>query len=417
MLAGWLAAETSFTSLRPANQQSGKGGDSMQAAARTPLRRSRRPPGIELSSAALRRRFADAFQPRPWIYWSDLLASAGIGWAAFAVSCATSGAICASAMVVSVLALYRAALLIHELAHLRPGAVRGYETVWNLIVGFPLMVPSLMYVGSHGDHHKRSTYGTAADPEYEAIAHWSPLRIARSSLMMLPLPAALAFRWGVLGPLSRVVPPLRRLVVQSLSTLVINPAYRRQVPRGRMAVRWALCELGAGLYAWAGVLALATGRAPIGWAARWYAVGSGILVLNHMRTLAAHRYENLGDRLDAIGQLLDTINLRGIPGLTALAAPVGLRYHGLHHLLPALPYHNLGAVHRKLLAELPSHSPYRATEEPTLAWALRDLWLRASRNLRGHAAPHAFLSEARAAAAPERARATPRASDAGAAAR
>jgi len=389
----------------------------MQAAARTPLRPAPGP-GVALSSAALRRRFADAFRPRPAVYWFDLLASAGTGWGSFVVSCATRGAVAALALVVSTLALYRAALLIHELAHLRPGAVPGYETAWNLIVGLPLMVPSAMYVGSHADHHKRSTYGTAADPEYEVIAQWSPLRLIASTLLMLVLPAALAFRWGVLGPLSRAIPQLRRPVVEAMSTLVINPAYRRQLPDGRMASRWALCELGGALYFWAGALALATGRAPMAWGVRWYAAGCGILVLNHLRTLVAHRYENLGASLDGIGQLLDTINVRGIPGLTALAAPVGLRYHGLHHLLPALPYHSLGAVHRALLAELPGHSPYRATEERTLAGALRGLWLRAARNARarsGLARP--LLSEARAVAAPERARAIPRASDAGAASR
>jgi fatty acid desaturase len=366
----------------------------------------------------LRRRFADAFRPRPAIYWCDLAASAGTGWGAFALSCATSGLVGALALVVSTLALYRAALLIHELAHLRPGAVPGYEAAWNLVVGFPLMVPSVMYVGSHADHHKRSCYGTAADPEYEVIAQWSPLRLVASTLLMLVLPAALAFRWGVLGPLSRAIPPLRGPVVGSMSTLVINPAYRRPRPSGRLAARWALCELGGALYFWAGALALATGRAPIAWGLRWYVVGCGILVLNHLRTLVAHRYESLGERLDGIGQLLDTMNVRGIPGLTALAAPVGLRYHGLHHLLPALPYHSLGGVHRALLAELPDHSAYRATEERTLAGALRGLWLRAARNARARAGlTRPRLSEARAAATPERARAIPRASDVGAASR
>jgi len=47
--------------------------------------------------------------------------------------------------------------------------------------------------------------------------------------------------------------------------------------------------------------------------------------------------------------------------LPLLWAPVGLRYHALHHLLPNLPYHSLGAAHRRLLAQLPADSPYRAT--------------------------------------------------------
>jgi fatty acid desaturase len=50
--------------------------------------------------------------------------------------------------------------------------------------------------------------------------------------------------------------------------------------------------------------------------------------------------------------------------LSALAAPVGLRYHALHHHLPTVPYHSLGALHRRLLAELPADDPYRRTQRP-----------------------------------------------------
>ena len=38
--------------------------------------------------------------------------------------------------------------------------------------------------------------------------------------------------------------------------------------------------------------------------------------------------------------------------------PVGLRYHALHHLLPDLPYHQLGRAHRRLVTHLPSEHPY-----------------------------------------------------------
>jgi fatty acid desaturase len=61
----------------------------------------------------------------------------------------------------------------------------------------------------------------------------------------------------------------------------------------------------------------------------------------------------------------------------ALIAPVGLRYHALHHWIPSLPYHNLGRAHRLLLATLRSDAPYRATLEHGLAPAIRDLIRRA----------------------------------------
>lgn len=324
--------------------------------------------------AALRRRFADAFAARRWLYWTDLLAVAGIGWGAFAASGGSEQPLLALLLLVlATLALYRAVLFLHELAHLRTGAVPGLPLAWNVLVGLPLLVPSILYLGTHADHHRRSTYGTARDPEYEPIAHWSPLRIVASTLLMPLLPALLVVRWVVLAPLGWALPPLRRRLIRHLSTLVINPAYDRPLPRGRRARRFALEEAGAAAIGWLVIALLAEGAVEPHWIGRWYAVATGILVLNHLRTLAAHRYEHTGEPMDVTAQLLDTVNVEGVPLLTPLLAPVGLRYHGLHHLLPSLPYHSLGAVHRALLAELPAGSPYRRTVAGGLRAALREL--------------------------------------------
>ena len=338
------------------------------------------PGTLPLELPALRRRFDAARRPRPAIFWTDLAVSAGLGWTAFVVAglAPTGSARSFVALLIATLALYRAALFIHEIAHLKRGAVPGFEVVWNLVVGLPLMVPSLMYVGSHREHHDISLYGTEHDPEYEPIASWSPLRIAASFLVMLILPPLLALRWGVMGPISRLVPALRPFVVGHLSTLVINARYRRAAPQRGDARRWALEEAGGALYFWTGVVALASGMVPAHWLGQWLAVGAGILVLNHARTLAAHRYENEGERMDWHGQLCDSINMTGVPVLTTLVAPVGLRYHGLHHMMPGLPYHSLGAVHRALVAELAEDSPYRVTQTDGLLATLGGLFQRAA---------------------------------------
>src|SRR5262249_54709865 len=199
----------------------------------------------------------------------------------------------------SVFALLRAALFIHELAHLRSGELPGFEPVWNLLVGVPVAVPSLMYVGSHADHHKRTGFGTDDDPEYAPIAHWSRLRIATFVATVAFVPLLLVVRWGVLGPLSRLVPPLRRLVVARASTLIINVHYERPDPRGRAAARWAWGEAGAALAVW-----LVAGGVLAGWISlavvvQWFIVAAGILIVNQVRTLAAHGYENAGDPVDS----------------------------------------------------------------------------------------------------------------------
>ncbi|MAE93031.1 MAG: fatty acid desaturase [Deltaproteobacteria bacterium] len=332
-------------------------------------------PDAALTIASLHRDFRAHFAPRAGLYWADLLASALTGWAAFLLALRLEpfgvGALLAG--VVAVLALYRAVLFIHELTHLKRGALPGFEIAWHLLVGFPFLAPSLLYVGSHGDHHRVRLYGTERDPEYETLAEWSALRLVLSTLGLVVVPAALVLRWAVFGPISWFVPPLRRLLVARLSTLVINARYERRAPLGRQRARWAWGELGCGLVAWLAFLAWSTGVLSTIVVAQWYAVTSAILLLNQVRTLAAHRYRSGWVSGDREAEFLDSINLVQPAWLMSLLAPVGLRYHALHHLIPTLPYHSLGHVDRVLKARLPESSPYRRVEVRGLGAALGSL--------------------------------------------
>jgi len=330
---------------------------------------------LDLSYTSLRERFVDELRPKKSIYWPDMLASMSIGWSAFALALRYQAqpVVTIGFSVVAVFALYRAILFIHEITHLKRGAIPGFETAWNLTVGVPLMAPSMLYVGSHNDHHRRAVFGTAVDPEYEPIGHWTPWRVVASGLPMLFVPAVLAFRWAVLGPVSYLIPPLRRLVVERASALVLNPRYRRKPPQGPALLRWALQELGAAAYVWTLIVGAWQGWIPMSWIMQLYAITAAILLVNHVRTLAAHRYVGTGEELSREGQLLDSVNLVSESLWTKLLAPVGLRYHALHHVLPGLPYHSLGAVHRALCAELPIGSSYHRVSVASVGEGLRNL--------------------------------------------
>ncbi|HYC57914.1 MAG TPA: fatty acid desaturase [Candidatus Binatia bacterium] len=331
---------------------------------------------VEHSPAALRRRYATAFKPIPWIYWTDMLASAALGWSAFLLAHWASRFSVQWFILeaIATCALYRAVLFIHELTHLRRKAVPGFNVVWDLVLGIPLMVPSLMYIGSHGEHHRRMVFGTDDDPEYAPIASWSTGRILFSSLPILTVPGLLVVRYAILGPLSYVIRPLRPLVVGYMSTLVINPAYKRKMPEGRNRTRWYLEEAGTALVAWSITFAMVQDWMSTSWLWEWYFIASLILLMNHVRTLVAHRYHNDGQPMDLMGQYLDSVNLDSDSWFTILLAPVGLRYHALHHLLPTVPYHSLGRIHREMLSELPKSTPYRQAEHRTHQAAMRRLF-------------------------------------------
>jgi fatty acid desaturase len=301
----------------------------------------------------------DLTAPKPMIYWGDFLASTVIGYAAlFGAIFAGSSAIAIAAAIISVLALYRAGSFIHELTHIKHSAVPGFRLVWNMLIGIPLLVPSFMYEGVHNLHHARTRYGTAEDPEYLPLARMKPWTVPFFVVVSALAPVALLFRYAVFAPLSALIPPLRKIVVERYSGLVINPDFRRRMSEGELRRNWIIQESAASLWAIAILTAVAIGWIPVSAFLIALGIASGTIVLNQVRTLVAHLWDNDGEVLTVTAQFLDSVNVPPPALLPALWAPVGLRYHAIHHLLPGVPYHSLGEAHRRLSAALPSESYY-----------------------------------------------------------
>ena len=316
----------------------------------------------------------DLGEANPRIYWPDMLACVIIGYGAMVGAILVENVWAALGLAaVSVLAIYRALMFIHELSHIHRNALPGFRTAWNWLVGVPMLTPSFMYEGVHTLHHNRTRYGTKEDPEYLPLARMKWWSLPLFVLIALLAPPALLLRFAVLNPLSLVVPKLREIVWQRFSALSINPDFRRRPPEGDLKPRVLKQEVGGTLWSWALLASIAL----LGWKPFLVALAifSTVAVFNQVRTLVAHLWENEGEPMTVTAQYLDSVNVPPPSPMAAIWAPVGLRYHALHHLMPSMPYHSLGEAHRRLKANLEADSTYHGANHP----GLRPLVIRLSR--------------------------------------
>jgi fatty acid desaturase len=315
----------------------------------------------------------DLHQPRAAIYWIDLTLTAVLGWCAFglALMARPFSAGMWLAMVLAAFVFYRGLCFVHEISHLRRRSLPGFEAIWNLAFGIPLLIPSFAYVGVHSSHHSLATYGTDQDPEYLPFggSHRMTVLFLLQSIL---IPLALLFRFLLLAPVALLWPRFHGWLVAHASSLSLNSAYRRQnTPALTARIKYGEITI---LLVWTAGLAAAW-RHDLVWKgiAVWYGINAFTSVCNSLRTLGAHRYESIGMPLDRAGQLADSIDTPGA-AWTELWAPVGLRYHALHHYFPGVPYHNLGLAYRRLMSALPKGTRYREATSPSLPKSLRHLY-------------------------------------------
>lgn len=318
----------------------------------------------------------DLMNPNPLIYWLDFLFHMLLGWMALFTALQTPWFSLWQmlAYFVAVFAFYRSAIFIHELAHFTRGTFKLFRLVWNMTCGIPFMIPSFTYDGVHYDHHKPGIYGTHEDGEYLPFAKQRPSAMVSYVLLSLILPLLLVVRFLLLTPLSYLIPALRKVVWERASSLTINPAYIRKQDAIRNDHHWRLQEFAAFLFALAVAVSVILEVLPYQLLLLWYAVAATVFTLNSLRTLAAHAYRHAGDHsLTLTEQYLDSVN---IPGnfLTALWAPVGLRYHATHHLFMSLPYHNLGKAQKRLMEELGNNQLIPKVNRQGLFDALMRIW-------------------------------------------
>ncbi len=335
---------------------------------------ARTQPSEDLPLDDMRRRVRDLFEPKPWLYWTDFLFHITLTWVAFAITvqAALWSPLQVLAYLVSVFALYRSVIFIHELAHLKRGSFGMFRWVWNLLCGLPTLLPSYVYSGVHNHHHRKNVYGTTGDGEYYPFAARSPLEVVGFLAPSVLLPGLLVIRFVALTPIGWVSPRVRSYLWKRASSLTLDARFIRTASE-RDESDWRLQEALACGYGAAAIALVAGGILPWQTLVVWYLMVFGSLSVNAVRTVVAHRYRNAQRQpMTITEQFLDSVDVPGQRFVTGLWAPVGLRYHATHHLFPSMPYHNLGEAYRRLLHDYPE--VYAQATRRGLLDALRQLW-------------------------------------------
>ncbi len=317
------------------------------------------------SPGKLRRLLDDSlFQPSLTIYWLDFGCSIVVAWALFwfGLSRYSRGWFVTSLSIVAAsLFFYRALFFIHEISHLKKDRVQAFRWAWNSLCGCAFFLPDFTYL-IHSAHHSIHTFSTSEDPEYLPLTYQEPLEVIAPFLIFPLAPIVLMVRFLVLGPVSWFVAGrFRQWLLGYVSSLKMNPGFEWKNIRKQDRRLVVLQETGCIVW-WTAFIAVGLSVAGPRLILHWYLVFYTVLTVNHIRAMVAHRYNsNSGEEVGYEDQLLDSITITGFSPVASILAPVGLRYHSLHHLFPTLPYHSLGAAHERLMEVLPPVHTYRKT--------------------------------------------------------
>ncbi|MED5353636.1 MAG: fatty acid desaturase, partial [Nitrospinota bacterium] len=199
----------------------------------------------EISIREAREMVKGLMKPNPFIYWVDFLFHVVLGWCSFYFCYKANffSPIQWALFFVSIFSFYRAAIFIHEITHLRKGTFYLFRVVWNLLCGFPLMIPSFLYQGVHNDHHNIKLYGTRGDGEYFPFVDKGRSKIILFALASFFVPAFFFVRFVLLTPLSYCNKSVRSLVLEKISSFSIDPNYKRTRSSLNAVDMWQVQEI------------------------------------------------------------------------------------------------------------------------------------------------------------------------------
>lgn len=282
------------------------------------------------------------FIPRPSIYFRDfglyfLLFVVGMVWGANA-----SWPMIILPWLVATFGLHRAGLFCHEIVHIKDERMRWFRALYTWSVALIVMVPPLRFQLPHLDHHRLGVFGTTADPQYPLV-RGNPFAMA---MVLVVIPFIVPFT-NLLMTLTagfgayRMEAALDRWATRKFGFSLSSTLTRDQQAEVSRHARVTLLLFLLVVIFMPGILPF------------YYAVLVAGWTLLTARIPLEHELERLVEKSGRDDQMVDSFTIESPWAL--IVQPVGFRYHTAHHMYPAVPYHNLPALHEELKRTIPEY--------------------------------------------------------------
>ena len=302
------------------------------------------------------------------IFWTDLIITFLLSWPLFFFAVFSEGPISYLSFIISVFAIYRGTIFIHEVVHFEK-ELSGFRIFFNLLFGWPNCFPAYLYT-PHFFHHGKKTYGTKKDPEYMYLGDKKPITMIAPLIVAFILPIFHFIRFALVPLFYPIMTEkMKFFIFENFSTLVMDVKYKRRKRYPNELNQMVLNDLACCLYKWVPLLAIYYGYLPVKALVFYIIALYCSMVLNMYRAKFNHKYENPNTPMTDMGQLYENVTIEGSI-LSELWSPTALRFHTIHHVVQDIPYHNLKKAHEKLKRELPKDHPYFQTIEKSFfsAW-------------------------------------------------
>ncbi len=289
-----------------------------------------------MNIAKINKEFRDLYVIKPKRIYLEIISYAFIAWSSYLTAVITQNILF---LAITIVFMYRGLSFIHEVSHL-DRQVKGMQSLFNHLIGYLNKVPAYS-MKTHRYHHGLSTFGEITDPEYEKWPSRPKFHLARPLVFSFFYPLVLTIRFGIWPVINFCLPrKIQMATYKKISSFVMNLNYIRPYDEKDFndykkedlwCVFYFVLFIAATMYYGNFIVAFSY----------WYGIMVIMSILNTYRALVAHRYQShLKKEQDPqLKQLNDSVTIDG-GLLTAIWAPIGLRYHSTHHFLPTLPYYS-----------------------------------------------------------------------------